>query len=192
MTEASWNQLLGSLNLFDRWSAVHEWKETHDLFYTVRGETVRTTRSADSDGNLVVAHQRKKRVDETKLDVQDCRIVDGIKVSLNTEERVDNEEMKKRGPFEVMTTNVRIKQRKSFEWNDWRFDVTKSWSGRTYKEAKEAKEKNHCAQFEFEIELIDPDKFLNKPNHSNEYVAACLVLRIAGVLPEQKCRIRLL
>ena len=194
MSEGCWNQLLGSLNLFQSWSSVKDWRETHDIFYcSENGETIRTTRSAGQDGKtLVLAHQKKTRIDEVNLHAFGCRILnDSVRISLNTEELLNTEVLDKTVPFSVQTTCVRIKRRKTFVWNDWQFDITRSWSGVTLEEAQSAVATNQKPSLEFEIELINPARFLGKPDHTNQYVAACLLLRVLGVLPDQKCNFSL-
>lgn len=180
LRETDWSQLLGSLELFKNWTEVGQWREIVDFFYD-GGDlgTVRTSREV-SDHALLVTHLRKERQENLIMSVKDCRLMDNARVTFSIEEEIDYGKL----PESTETTRVRIKHRKTFRWNDWMFDITKSWSGVTYCEAMRKKEVNDSTSFEFEIELSDPNSFLEKSDHTNEFVTACIFLRILGVLPK--------
>lgn len=187
--ETSWKQLLGSLEMFAGWTHVEDWRESVDFFYNAGGSLgeIRTSRS-DRNGALVRRHLRKRTVETLNLSLANCRIADRIKVTFNTEDEIPEEELGK-ASFHVNTSNVRIKHRKSFIWNDWRYDMTKTWSSKTFSGASAKMEGGKEPRFEFEIELINPSKFLEKPDHTDDFVAADAVLKIASVLPDQRCQI---
>lgn len=188
LSEPDWVQLSRSLERFDRWTKVSDgWKEYTDFFYTCHKlGPVRTTRTEGKDGVLAIEHVKKTRVTFTDLSMEDCRIADSVRITLSTEEELDEKDL----PVVVHETSlVRIKLRRSFTWNDWRFDLTKSWSGKTLSEASKNRKKNVDTAHEFEIEMLNPSAVLQKADHSDDYVAACIVLRILGVIPNHSCRL---
>jgi hypothetical protein len=191
MDPVAWNQLVASLELFERWTTVKGWRESVDFFYDA-GElgTVRTTRfaeppSAGEKERMKVIHIRKQKINQMKLKIDECRIFQSAKLILSAEETLEDADL----PESVETNMVRIKVRKTFVWNEWLFDCTKSWRGVTYTEAKKKQELNDDTSFEFEIELLDPAKVLHKSDHTDDFVSACIVLRIVGVTPDQSCAI---
>ena len=188
MEESSWVRLLGSLELFTKWTKVHEWKESTDFFYYAENlGNVRTTRTTDENGKLVIYHLKKQKLEDLQLILNNCRIFDHAKLTLSTEETIADENLPDGG---ADTTMVRIKHRKTFIWNDWIFDITKSWGAPTFSEALKKKDANKNTSFEFEIEMINPTKVFAKSDYTNEFITACIILRIVGIVPEQSCTIK--
>jgi hypothetical protein len=70
---------------------------------------------------------------------------------------------------------LRFKQRRSFEVRGWRFDLTKTWQAANREEMEQ--KQTHDPVCEFEIECVDPMHCLQKPYHTDEYVATSLLLK---------------
>ena len=77
------------------------------------------------------------------------------------------------------TVHVRIKQRKSFVYKEWRVDVTRCWSGETLHAAEEARAQGRTVH-EVEVECVDALSTLRL--HDDAHVAESLLLKVCGLM----------
>ena len=139
---------------------------------------VRTTRQVGVDGKLEVLHIRKDRVNQCFVSILNCdAVAKSAKVIFSTEELLLETDL----PRVTSTTNVRIKERKSYYWGNWRFDITKAWSASNYSQATSKRDSNSDTRYEVEIELAEPRSYLDA--NSTEYVALSLLMKVCGMLP---------
>jgi len=182
LSKSAWTGIVAAMDACEEWTNISSWNEIHDFFFSVDmdGEMVpvRTSRSVNKDGRTEVLHIRKHRVDQCFVGIGNCNtIATSAKVIFSTEEILLESDLPKVTP----TTNVRIKERKSYMWGSWRFDVTKSWSAPTYSQATTKRDQNSDTGYEVEIELADTRTYLSA--NSTEYVALSLLMKVCGTLP---------
>ncbi len=188
--KTSWQGLLDSLEsqqaktgLFNN---ISEWSEIHDFFYTVtipnnKKVQVRTSRTVDN-GTVVKTHTVKNKISECTVVLSGtCHVSNAARVSFATEE-----ELNCTMPSIVTTQSVRIKQRKSFTYNNWRIDLSKCWCDTTYSSVVRKRD-NHdsdsMATYEVEIECVDVGNYFNLKGHSDEYISTSCLMKIIGILP---------
>lgn len=156
-----------------------DWDEIVDYFYTIkqkRNKALARTRVSYNTSDLVTekVHCIKNKLYDIILSVSDKNDI-AVKLSLSHEEPIDLSEL----PQITNTEYVRIQQRRSFlhggNPNDqnWRFDFSMTWSGKTKTEAEQA-QKQQDPIFEFEIEIIGKEYF---EKHDDEYLSHSLLLK---------------
>ena len=78
---------------------------------------------------------------------------------------------------------VRIKQRKSFMYKSWRYDLTRAWEGKTLAEASQKQSQGIPPVYEVELELLDPDLYINNnPDITAVYIATSLLLKLYDMI----------
>jgi hypothetical protein len=187
LNKSAWMGIVSAMDACEEWDTVVDWSEIVDFFFTVNIDgdliPIRTSRSVNGDGKLAVTHLRKDRVNQCFVGLQNCAsVATSAKVIFSTEETLLDSDLPKVTP----TTNVRIKNRKSYTWGSWRFDVTKSWAAPSYSQATNKRDAGRDTGYEVEIELADTRSYLD--TNSTEYVALSMLMKICGVLPP-KCQV---
>jgi hypothetical protein len=181
-----WERVFELLRGGDCWTEVVDgtWKHYHDYFYALQnGLQVRTSTAFDVNRETIeVVHVNKVKCCTEELHVLEptCNNSDepvfDIRVSLSTETAVDTHEL----PESVSPSLVRLKQRVSFAYRCWRFDMTKVWSGASRVQA-ETKQKTEEPVYEIELECASPASYLH--DRSDAYVALSLLLKMCDFLP---------
>lgn len=182
LTKSAWMGIVAAMDACEEWDTVSGWTEIDDFFFNVDMDSeivpVRTTRTVGETGDLKISHIRKERVNQCFVSVLNCdAVVKSAKVVFSTEEQLLEADLPKVTP----TTNVRIKERKSYHWGSWRFDITKSWSAPNYSQATSKRDAGSDTRYEVEIELADARSYLD--TNSTEYVALSLLMKVCGMLP---------
>ena len=172
VSAAEFARILGGLERCTAWTAPPqlEWLETRD-YTTAAG--VRVT-SGSSGG--VVALKKTARATENLAFVCAAPRTDAhhdVRVRLSLEEGVPV------APAAVPTVHVRIKQRKSFVYKEWRVDATRCWAGDTLQAAEEARAQGRTV-YEVEVECVDAAATLRQ--HADEHVAESLLLKVCGLM----------
>lgn len=127
-----YNEQLVKLDTFEGWHRVDDWTDTKDFYFPdhIRGTT-------HKDGT--VEFERKQLVAEHDIQCMQHQL--DLRVSYKQEAPVP--------PPTAHPIWVRIKKRKSYHYNNFRFDFSYVWSGAS--EAAIAQE----PQYEIEIECLD-------------------------------------
>ena len=190
----SMRQIENMLSSFDKWDAVSQgWVYTQDYFYLVDGKQYRTSVLYKTGAQPEVkpcAHVFKSVL--SKLDLQSVpmhstEILDKVKrsplicdirVGLSSEKKVSKDI-----PHLVNPHLLRFKQRRWFEYNGWRYDLTKAWQAKTREEME--KQQMHEPVCEFEIECCRAKDMICRPYHNDEYIATSLLLKALDFLTVQ-------
>jgi len=171
------DKVLTSMTLYDGWDSATHFVESRDVFYaTEDGHQVRTTTLGDS-----VMHTRKEKIKTVSLCATGQRVnVSGtpldIRVALAKESLVLLRDI----PPQVLPDSiqmVRIKQRKSFFWGAWRWDLTRVWNGSTFLEADRALA-TVPPILEVELELAKPEQYLTRDRNSIKHAASSILLKL--------------
>lgn len=181
-----WTQIISAMDASSEWSGVMEEKEIVDFFY--KGENnkmLRTSRFIGAQGNIEKEHMFKERQNMCMLNVHGIPyLLNGTRVSFSSETSIPAEDL----PDITITEKVRIKYRRSYTWGDWRYDLSKVWTGNTLQAAmrlRDDQEKStENATYEVEIECVNSILFFDKQAHTDEYIALSIALKIIGLLPE--------
>jgi len=98
-----------------------------------------------------------------------------IRVCVSSEEKVDTLTLP---PF-CQTQFVRKKQRKSYYFRHWRFDVSRVWEGKSRLQVDDAQQ-NMTPKYEIEMELIDPGPYFE--NKSVTHIAKSMLMKLWNVV----------
>jgi len=177
------------------WQSKTDWVEQHDYFYTLsNGTRVRqqTIPNSDTMTNKILVDEKTKlqsfimcgwhehnlqnSVSQLPLidlsthnneNVHDFKVM--FKANLSREVPIPRSSL----PTIVTPSFVRIKQRQSYIYGAWRYDVTLTWSG-TSKTDAEAKQHTCEPDYELEIECISTDYLVNNDSY---YIATSMLLK---------------
>lgn len=194
--------LVGKLDSFAGWAQVDDWNVSHDYFYPISNDSsqnIRTTTHFVRDkktnqAQLHLTHCAKWSIEKMDFqcynsvqpDGQMQTVRDGqtydVRVALNYESKINPQDLS-----DVINPQyVRIKSRKSYFYVSkqspsskvtWRFDVTKTWSGKTFTQADE-NQAHQSPIYEFELECVDPSAIMIGPQYDHLYVAVSMFLKI--------------
>jgi len=179
VSKTFWEQVLQMFVECDHWTEVAdtEWKHNHDYFYTLPdGRAVRSSTTLESGPIFDIQHLIKRRHGLVDLHVPGSDTYD-IRIALSSETTLSSHEL----PETVMPTRVRIKQRMSFVFRCWKFDLTKVWSGDSRLSAETA-QRSGTPDYEIELECSSPMEYLQA--RPDEYVATSLLLKMCDLLPK--------
>lgn len=148
--------------------------QSDDFFYTVKGESVRTTRTLEP--NVVLTHVIKTRLasedvsisttSDLKKNVDYC----DLRVSLNEEKSITFTL-----PVGVHADFIRRKERTTFNFHRfWKLDATKIFTGNTLEQV-ELKQRGGECEYELEIECLDLAAMLSEK--TDEYIAEDAMLK---------------
>lgn len=172
----TFNDVCSSLDLCTEWSSTAEWVESVDVFFRHNAHTFRTSICGDN-----IKHIEKVRMTSQFLRCQSVRAAISsecgldLRFSISSETPIPTEHL----PAFTNTTLVRIKQRKSYTFRHWRFDVSRVWQGETRLSADNA-QKNSAPNYEVELELVDAAPYLEA--HSDEYIAKSMCMKLWDLL----------
>ena len=178
------NQAIMMLQTYSGWDSVSEWVQCVDYFYDdASGNTIRTRVYADKDPMHIQKTVERtadfKMLDDAGSPLKRQFAPGAFRIQLAVETNTEPTEL-----FCVPKL-VRIKQRKSFTYGrQWRFDMSKVWSGKTFNEADRLL---HCGvptSCECEIEYIGHGLgFQNSYGHSPVFLAVSLLLKVLDFFP---------
>ena len=116
--------LVSALDGCKAWERVTDWEESVDTFYTLPdGQTART--STSRTGAVSVTKSRlasQQLLCMGTMAATNSQSGLDVRLSLSRETVLDP-------PFTVCPTQVRIKQRRTYMAVNWRFDLSRTWSG---------------------------------------------------------------
>tara|TARA_B110000090_G_scaffold159076_2_gene175226 strand:+ start:3562 stop:4335 length:774 start_codon:yes stop_codon:yes gene_type:complete len=171
------DRIVGLLDNYDGWSQTKPWCEHHDYFFADdQARALRCSIEFDrSPPTVTTVHKQRLRT-ATLLHVDECEVYD-VRVSLSSEKATTHHQV----PETVVPSLVRIKQRKSYFIEQWRYDVTRVWSGKSRGEAEKLHKMDAPNSYEIEVEMLDPRVLLRRQNHTDERVAFSLFLKILSL-----------
>jgi hypothetical protein len=174
VSAAEFARIVGGLERCTAWTAPPqlEWLESRD-YTTAAGVRVTSGAAADSP---VAALKKTACATENLAFVSAAPRTDGhhdVRVRLSLEEPAAAV------AAAVPTVHVRIKQRKSFVYKEWRVDATRCWAGDTLQAAEEARAQGR-ALHEVEVECVDAAVTLRQ--HADEHVAESLLLKVCALM----------
>jgi hypothetical protein len=86
-------------------------------------------------------------------------------------------------PAVVNPTFVRIKQRRSFRYKTWRYDLTRTWDANSLAEASQKQARGDPPVYEVELELVDPESYIaSDPDISPVYIATSMLLKLLDLV----------
>lgn len=164
--------IVQALEACTQWTETRVWLQSMDVFYMDdEGREVRSTMEVSSN----VKHIHKQRVHSMMLL---CSGERGSRISeegLDLRLTVNTETPATRLPDTVQPTWVRVKQRRSFRFRHWQWDVSRVWQGRD-RLTVDAMQREEAPAYEVELELVDPAPYLAE--HPDKYIAQSLVRKV--------------
>jgi hypothetical protein len=168
--------ILTAFTVCSSWHSVTDFRESWDVFYkTPDNRILRTTTTGEH-----VEHCEKTKLDNVSMCASGCKVnatgdaVD-IRVALARERLVLSKDV----PHNVEPQLVRVKQRKSFHWGAWRWDLSRIWEGATLLEV-DAHRASHAPRYEVEVELAKAEQYLS--GQSVGHAAASLLLKLRDIV----------
>lgn len=146
-----------------------------DYFYEIGTKMLRTTTELTNPGE---DNEALKNYTIEKLNLKKMILKVGdldARVSVNSEKPVPDNDLQNSTFYS--TTFVRIKERTSYFLANWKYDLTRTWSGKTFTEA-EYNRSQQTPIFEIEIEIISPS-YVQK--HSHKYLALSSMLKLSAL-----------
>lgn len=157
------------------WTAVDaDWQELVDTSYKLPdGTLVRTTCQALGRPPAHIHKERKHSEVMCSMGMP-CTAQSGmdLRVAVAVEHAVQPPEW-------VLPTFVRIKQRRSFTFRHWRWDLTRVWQGASLLHV-DKQVRDSAPRYEVELELLNPGAYLAA--HSNQYIARSLAMKLWDVI----------
>jgi len=159
VSEAVFVGLLAALDANPTWTSVSDFAESRDVLYSVKGRSLRTTTSGDD-----VTHCEKGKIRAVSLcatgqttGTKAANTLLDVRVALAYERLV----MRSALPGNVAPEWVRVKQRKSYHWGSWRWDLSRVWEAPTFLEVDAARA-TQPPRYEVEVELAHPGQYLKE------------------------------
>jgi hypothetical protein len=173
VSEDKFDAILTAFTVCSSWHSVTDFAEVWDVMYDggKNKNSFRTTTSGDN-----VEHCEKTKMENVSMCASGRKVnatgdaVD-IRVALARERLVLSKEL----PHNVEPQFVRVKQRKSFLWGAWRWDLSRVWEGASLLEVDAARA-SQPPRYEVEIELIKSEQYLK--SNSVAHAAASLLLKL--------------
>ena len=163
VTQTFFSNTLDLLETFQEWESVEE-KKSIDYYF---GEDHRTTQQADGTVRTI----KKKKVCSTDVSVNHPQIA-FCRISHKTEEE------EKHPPALVQVTLARFKDRRSFVYRGWSYDLTRVWEGSEVSEVKSRPTLGIPPDvYEVEIERL-PDH----PFRTLDHLVVSLLLKAKSIL----------
>lgn len=163
-----------ALDACQQWASVSDWEEVVDTFFVLpNGQQARTTTS--SAGAHTIS---KTRVASQQLlcmgDLAAANSQSGLdlRITLSREKTVVP-------PFTAAPSKVRLKQRRSYNAVNWRFDVSRTWMGDTRSQA-EAAQMSQGPVYEVELEFTPTPEYLEREDA--EHIARSLLHKMWNML----------
>ena len=167
--ESDFQHLLSFLQQFSQWEKETPFERSIDYFFNWGNRTVRSSVTTVQN-QLKIDHVYKETTDSLVVQLSDL----DVRISLKEEIRVHD-----LPPF-VNTDFVRIKDRKSFYYKQWRYDFTKVWQAATVSEAEQLP----TPRFEIEVECLKPLEIIRRENHL--YLAVDFIQKIRSLFPTER------
>ena len=202
ITKTAWRKICDTLDAFQGWESIKEWREICDFFWTATDETgksiqLRTSRYIDDNGQMQFECYQKSKISECTVKIVNIdAITTSARVSFATEIPYSG-----KLPKIVPTDSVRIKKRKSYYWkgssSTWAVDVTKVWTDNTLTQTTRKRDLDEnkmsdskhggdteFASYEIEIECMDTPLYFKHKGNTNSYIALSLLMKVLGILPK--------
>jgi hypothetical protein len=161
------------LQEFTGWKESGDWIDIHDYFYVLKdGSRVRTSMFMNPTR---VQHMSKVLQQNVDLCIDGCAY--DVRVSLKDEIPVPVVNL----PDIASPDMVRIKKRRVFALDNWRFELTQVWTGSSRGSA-EQNQAAGVATYEIEIEFCGSPEYLT--THGDAYIATSMLLKVCNLLSD--------
>lgn len=172
VSEAVFAALLAALDANPSWNAVTDFAESRDVLYTVKGRSLRTSTGG---GDVVHCEKGKIRFVSLCASGQSGLTPLDVRVALAYERLV----LSRAIPADVHPEWVRVKQRKTYHWGAWRWDLSRVWEGPAFLEVDAARA-TQPPRYEVEVELAHPGPYLSDKGAA--HAAESLLLKLYDML----------
>ena len=155
-----------------------DWVQTVDYFYNYRGQTLRSRVSEKGLVETIVKSVKERHDIEISVD-RDLGLQKLLPGAIRIQAAKENVYfLGANDDLGMNLTLLRLKQRKQFVYKEWRFELSKVWTGTTFQEADRAFFTKDPAIYEIEIEFIGSS--LKTPVQ----LAVSLLLKVLDFFPE--------
>jgi len=179
-----------TLRLFEQYQAWHEvteWTEYVDYYYPLNNtKTARTSVSISKNNNIITQVHIAKQNHGTltfQTESRHRKLYD-VRTALNFEETLPESLL----PTRIEPNLVRIKSRKSFFYGRnrdseplWSYDMSKVWTASTKSRAEADQMNDHNTIYDIELELLNPEKYMQVTKQDEMFAAASLLLKMVRV-----------
>lgn len=174
VSQAVFEVLQAALDASPSWEHVDDYGEARDVLYTHKGRTLRTTTSGQD-----VVHCEKGKVRAVSLcataQTQNVATPLDVRVALAYERQVLPQAL----PGHIHPDWVRVKQRKSYHWGSWRWDLSRVWEAQSFLEVDAARA-TQPPRYEVELELTKPTTYVT--SRGAAHAATSLLLKLYDML----------
>lgn len=170
--ESRFDEIFDAMNSYTEWVEVGEWEDVHEYAYMVGGDTVRT--GVHISNSVSLSHSVNHRLDVIDLKLLNHGLARGS-VQVDTPVPAANI------PETVTPSVVRIKKRKTFSKNPWKFVVSRVWKGASRSLAEDAQSTGDTV-YDIEIEFLPDASYWNSPRHTSIYVAASMLMKLVDLV----------
>lgn len=195
VSRAFFEQTLRLFEQFQAWHEVTDWVECVDYYYEIPGggsgsgyptRTARTSVFVSSGGgNITQTHICKQPHGTLTFQTESrSRKLYDIRTALNFEEVLVESTL----PTRIEPNMVRIKSRKSFLYGRnrdseplWSYDMSKVWCAGTKSRAEEDQLKDQNTVYDIELELLNPEKYMQVTKQDEMFAASSLLLKMVRV-----------
>lgn len=167
------HNVVGALDGCQQWASVTDWEEVVDTFHTLpNGQAARTSMSGAGAHTVT-----KTRVASQQL------LCMGTLAATNSQSGLDvritlSREQAVPAPFSALPSLVRLKQRRSYLAANWRFDVSRTWSGAS-RSAAEAAQMAEGPVYEVELEFTPTPAYLGE---DTDHIARSMLHKLWNLL----------
>jgi len=191
VSRAFFEQTLRLFEQYQSWHEVTDWVECVDYYYEIGGggsgsaRTARTSVYVRGGGGVTQTHICKQPHGSLTFQTESRhRKLYDVRTALNFEEVLVESTL----PARIEPNLVRIKSRKSFLYGRnrdseplWSYDMSKVWTAATKSRAEEDQLKDHNTVYDVELELLNPEKYMQVTKQDEMFTASSLLLKIVRV-----------
>lgn len=191
VSRAFFEQTLRLFEQFQAWHEVTDWVECVDYYYEIGGNrTARTSVFVKGSGGGSIPEITQNHICKQphgvmtfQTESRHCKLYD-VRTALNFEEVLSETAL----PNRIEPNLVRIKSRKSFLYGRnrdseplWSYDMSKVWCAGTKSRAEEDQLKDHNTVYDIELELLNPEKYMQVTKQDEMFAASSLLLKMVRV-----------
>jgi hypothetical protein len=173
--ESKFDEIYDTMSSYGEWNDVSEWEDVHEYKYTVGTDTVRT--NVHISNSVSLTHTVNHRLDVINLKMLNHGLVRGYV-------KVDTPMLAENIPETITPSVVRIKKRKTFTKNAWKFVVSKIWKGTSRSSAENAQSMGDTV-YDIEIEFKPDAAYWGVPRHTSTYVATSMLMKLVDILSSE-------
>lgn len=172
LDESRFDEVCDAMHSYGEWSEVGEWEDMHEYTYAVGPAAVQT--NVYIRNSVSLSHAVHSCVESLDLRVMNHGLARG---SVDTETAVDPADI----PETVTPSTVRIRKRKTFCRDPWKFHVSRVWTGGSRSVVEEAQSKGETV-YDICIEFSPDASYWNSPRHTSTYVATSMLMKMVDIV----------